>query len=123
MKNNRWVTMPSMKTGRRGHVCVIHEGELYTIGGYDTATVEIFSFNTNRWRAGPPLPAGIQTYRGQAVTSSNHLFYIDSDGQVMKMTGNEDEDGNVWEKVTDIAWWGNRPVFPAPVVTSDVLKC
>ena len=83
----------------------------------DGTQLQWISLHSNTWRDGTPLPAGIKTVFGQAVTASNHLFYIGKDGQVMKMSG------NVWVKVTDIAGWGYRHVFPAPAVTSDVFKC
>ena len=114
LQGGKWTELPAMSTPRHGHTCVHMDQEIWAIGG-GTDTVEILNLVTRKWRAGPELPTSL--YNGQAVVYEDQLFVIDSDGPVYRYSD------NLWQKVADIQSYAGRPLFPAPVVNRQILKC
>ena len=114
LQGGRWTELPAMSTPREGPTCVHMDQEIWAIGG-DTDTVEILNLVTKKWRDGPRLPTSV--YRGQAVVYEDQLFVIDRDGPVYRYSD------NLWQKVADIQSYEYRPLFPAPVVNRQILKC
>jgi len=54
LKNNRWIAMGTLNKARYGHAMVVHEGELYALGGRDSnwddiRSVERYSASLGRW--------------------------------------------------------------------------
>ena len=114
LEGGQWTQLPSMKTARGYHGCVIHQQEVWAIGGY-TATVEILNLSTKTWREGPQLTKSMPC--GQAIViEDDQLYFTNKDGLVFKSD-------NGWKKVDTIGSYSGRPVFPAPVVTKKILNC
>jgi len=111
-----------------------------TIGGEETS-VEIF--NTDKpeagWVAGPELPDPVKDNRIQAVVHDNTLYLVSGsvrEGPVTKVYKIRKGDQN-WEVVQGVnisqnpisnynkPYWPpyNRPVFPAPLLTKNILHC
>jgi len=116
LQAGRWTELPSMSTPREGHACVLYNHELWAIGGA-TSSVEILNLGTKTWRAGPAVPESM--YLNQAVVYENQLYAIDEDGPVYRLSEYN------WLKVADIQLWAlkERPLFPAPIVNRQSLKC
>ena len=106
-----------MKRKRSALACAVYQQEFYAIGGKKEASVEIYNIESGTWRDGPELPSIM--IRGQAVVHGGMLFIIYGDGNVFQLEGN----GKDWKKVTKIASYTSRPVFPALVVKKAILKC
>ena len=109
-----------MNIARYGHSCAVHKGLLYVIGGLTSDSeysVEILDISTSdMWQFGPELPH--EFYAGQALVYSDTLHVIlQESGLIMKL------DNNKWQEINAVGDIGYRPVFPAPVVTSDILGC
>ena len=50
LKNNRWIAMGTLNKARTGHAMVVHEGELYVLGGdASDKSVERYSASLGRW--------------------------------------------------------------------------
>lgn len=116
LQGGRWTELPTMSTARSGLGCVYHKLEVWAIGGrYGGTATEIFNLKTNSWRDGPDLPKSMSW--GQAVEYEDQLYVIDRDGSVYLYSE------NAWLKVADIQSYARRPLFPAPVVNRQSLKC
>ena len=114
LQGGRWTELPSMSRARRGLACVYHKQEVWAIRG-DTTATEIFNLETNSWRDGPDLPKSM--YRGQTVEYEDQLYAIDRYGPVYLYSQ------NAWLKVADMQSSAERPIFLAPVVNRQSLKC
>jgi hypothetical protein len=114
LQGGRWTELPAMSRGRSDLACVYHKQEVWAIGGW-TTTTEIFNLETNSWRDGPDLPKSM--YYGQAVEYEDQLYVIYSNGKVYLYSE------NAWLKVANIQSYFGRPIFPAPVVNRQSLKC
>ena len=115
LQGGRWTELAAMSTTRDAPACVYHKNDVWAIGGYNTATVEIFNLESKTWRDGPALPTSMTA--GQAVVYEDQLYAIYRDGPVYLYSE------NAWLKVADIQSYGRRPIFPAPVVNRQILKC
>jgi len=114
-----WIQLPSMATARFGHACVVHQDYLYAIGGAGAySSVEKMKLTSlTKWETGPELDTSF--YGGQAIVYQDTLFLVYKEGKVVKLN-TEDK----WEKVTDLVHGlGDRPVFPAPIVTPWLIGC
>jgi len=118
-----WTTLPSLTTARSSHACVVHQGYLVVIGGHETTatrTVEKIKLTSlTKWEAGPGLDTYL--YHGQAIVYQDTIFVVNKDdGKVVKLN----TEGDNWEAVTDLGRnIGQRPVFPAPIVTPGAIGC
>ena len=96
-------------------------------GGYgDVSTsVEILSLATKEWRRGPALPSSV--FGGHSAVYGDTLYLLDSagdygDGSVYGLLS--PGTGAEWRVVANIGKMSEtRQVFPAPVVSSDMLGC
>ena len=117
LHHSEWKQLPDMKHARRGHSCVLVDGQLFVIGGYGAdKSVEVMDVSSGTWRDGPSLD-GSHIY-GQAVVHDSVLYVLYKDGKVVKLT-----DGKKWEDVASIGSIGTRPVNPPPLVTAALLGC
>ena len=101
-----------MNTSRQGHACAVAQNQLWVIGGYGTATVEIMDITTKVWRNGPDLPR--EMYGGQAVVYSGELYAVHNEGQVWRLAK------DVWETVATITGYENRPIQAVVVNIADL---
>jgi hypothetical protein len=106
-----------MENNRTLHSCDIIGDHLYILGGwseFETPT-EILNLNTNTWTTGPDMPENFDM--GQAVTFQDTLFAISKRGKVYKL-----RDNNLcWDEIASVGNIGNRHVFPALILTADIL--
>ena len=111
-----WSRLSEMAQARDQHACVAMEVNFYMIGGYGTQfSMEIMKISTKERKAGPRLDKGYSG--GQAVVHNSSIYLVYKEGNVRKLT----PDG--WEVVAHVGWIGWRPVYPAPLVTADILGC
>ena len=116
LESGVWSRVSDMAQARDQHACVAMEGNLYMIGGYGTQfSVEIMKISTKERKAGPRLDKGFSG--GQAFVHNSSIYLVYKEGNVIKLT----PDG--WEDVANVGWIGWRPVYPAPLVTADILGC
>ena len=84
--------------------------------------MEIYDLRSKKWSDGPKLPAELSSDSfsySQALVSEGKIMVIYRNGDVLQM-----KDGaSGWEKITKIENDKNRIVFPAPIVTRDILNC
>ena len=89
------------------------------MGGYGEQSVEVLTLGADtaqsQWRTGPTLPSRFSY--GQSVVFQDTLYLVRWDGYVVKMVGDK------WVDVARIGRIGSRPVYPAPLVTADMLGC
>ena len=129
MEGEGWREISSMVVARQFHACAEFSDKIYSIGG-ETVTgdllssVEIYDPATNEWSEGPELPEGIKT--GQALNFQSSLYLLAGVGatgtntQMFKLSG----EGLGWETVPGVGVDEQmRSVFPALIVTSDLIKC
>jgi len=121
-----WSQLPSMTRARYGHACAVHQGYIYVMGGRPAhASVERMKLTSLTWETGPELDTALSFFIGQS-TVGEAIVYQDTLFLVYKQTGRvvklntEDK----WEDVADLGGdIGNRPVFPAPIVTPATIGC
>ena len=108
-----------MTTARAGHACVVHQDYLYAIGGWGAAGKRVEKMELNsltKWEAVPGLDTDFSF--GQTIVYEDTIFLVYREGKVVKLN-TEDK----WEAVTDLGYIGDRPVFPAPIVTPGAIGC
>ena len=131
-----------METKRGYHSCVFHNKQIFAIGGNTdsmiywlilsnklqelvfagaTDSVEIYDLRSKKWSDGPKLPAKLSSDSfsySQALVSEGKIMVIYRNGDVLQM-----KDGaSGWEKINKIES-NDKIVFPAPIVTRDILNC
>ena len=128
MDGESWTEVSSMVQKRQFHACAEFSGNIYSIGGETAAgdllsSVEIYDPTTQEWSEGPELPEGIKT--GQAFTYQSSLYLLAGEGaggtntQIFKLSAS----GLDWESVTMTVDEPRRSVFPALIVTNNLLNC
>lgn len=119
---NTWTPLAEMQHRRRAHACTLLGNNIIVLGGDGAYTsVEIYDMLEDKWTTGPDLDR--KMYYGHATVHEGRLFAVYKDGLVLKMA----EDRTAWTEVdTNIGSLdvnGTRPVFPAPLLTEDMLGC
>ena len=124
LENNGWREMSSMIQAREFHACVELLGKIYTIGGEHSITggissVEIYDPNSDTWEDGPELP--IPLFYAQAITFEDTIYLFG--GQDNKQIFTLGSTSSMWEVLEGVEVDESfRAVFPAPVVSGDVLE-
>ena len=109
-----------MQNGRRYHACTVLGNNIVVLGGRGAPTsVEFYDLLKDEWTAGPDL-AREMSY-GHATVHDGRLFAVHVDGLVMEMAG----DRTAWIKTKGAPFgsWGVGQVFPAPLLTEEMLGC
>ena len=124
LSGKTWTRLPDMKEARSYHSCHLFQEEVVVMGGYgagDLTSVEILSLATKEWRRGPALPSSVVD--GHSAVYGDTLYLLDSDGDG-SVYGLSPGRGSEWRVVGSIGKMSEtRQVFPAPVVSSDMLGC
>ena len=128
MEGETWKEVGGMTKGRQFHACAELSGKVYSIGG-ETAnsellsSVEVYDPVTGRWTPGPELPVGMKY--AQAVTFQNMIYLLagEINGgianlQMFTLTA----DGSDWQSGAGVEE-RFRTVFPAQVVTHNLINC
>ena len=129
LSGKTWTRLPDMKEARDAHSCHLFQGEVVVMGGWDgddgLTSVEILSLATKEWRRGPALPSRVDD--GHSAVYGDTLYLLDSDGNGGdgSVLGLSPGTGAEWRVVENIGKMSEytRQVFPAPVVSSDMLGC
>ena len=112
-----------MQNGRRYHACIVLGNNIVVLGGRGAPTsVEFYDLLEDEWTTGPDLDR--EMYGGHATVHDGRLFAVYEDGLVMEMAG--DKSAWIETEVANIGLWGvkgTRPVFPAPLLTEEMLGC
>ena len=109
-----------MQNGRRYHACIVLGNNIVVLGGRGAPTsVEFYDLLEDEWTDGPDLDRGMAF--GHATVHDGRLFAIYRDGLVMEMAG--DKSAWIETEAANIGSWGVRPVFPAPLLTEEMLGC
>ena len=117
LRNNAWVRLADMATGRRGHSCIFYMENIWIMDGTDGASVEKYNLMTNTWTSGTSMPSSVEY--GEAIVFNGTIYLANpADGKVMKLVNQ-----TTWEYVTNIGQFGFRALFPAPVVAANYLNC
>ena len=110
-----------MQNGRRYHACTVLGNNIVVLGGRGAPTsVEFYDLLKDEWTAGPDL-AREMSY-GHATVHDGRLFAVYRDGSLLEMAG----DRAAWIEVANIGSWDvrtDRPVFPAHLLTEEMLGC
>ena len=129
LEENVWSEVGSLTQARQYHACVEFAGKLYTIGGktgtlQNLDSVEVFDPATKTWAEGPKLPAKVAW--AQAINFENTLYLLGGDTddgspntKIFKLA----DSGSVWETIDEGVNEPVRSVFPAQVVTKELLNC
>jgi len=114
-----WTFVNNMKKFRSGHACALHDNHIYALGGSgDVGTsAERMNLSTMTWEEISDLPQMFAYGQAFSFQSTLYLVYRD-DGLVVKL--NKD---NQWEEVTRVGPISDNTVFPAPVLSPEVLGC
>ena len=120
-----WAAVSSLNTARYGHSCAVLDSRIYVMGGWDgdyLNTVEVYDPASDTWTYGPVLPT-YASWDAQAIAYGGTVYYID--GHVSQnVYSYTPGPGAEWETLPRVSVsYNGRPVFPAPVVTSDTLFC
>merc|ERR1711892_1186463 len=118
-----WAAASSLNTARYEHSCAVLDSRIYVMGGYyDLNTVEVYDPASDTWTYGPALPTDV-SYLAQAIAYGGTVYVIGGldNTNVYSYTPGP---GAEWETLpgVSVSYYG-RPVFPAPVVTTDTLFC
>jgi len=120
-----WAAVSSLNTARSVHSCAVLDSLIYVMGGWNRNTVEVYDPASDTWTYGPVLPTDVSRF-AQAIAYGGTVYVID---------GSDDYDshnvysytpgpGAEWETLPGVSVsYSDRPVFPAPVVTTDTLFC
>ena len=114
-----------MQTARSHHSCIPFARKIYSIGGLGVDnvldSVEIYDPDTDLWEAGPALPNPV--YEAQAVSYQNTLYLLGGVANAQVFTLSADP-GAQWEILEGVMVSEEiRKVFPAPLLTSEMLFC
>jgi len=115
-----WTFVNDMKKFRSGHVCALHDDHIYALGGdgSDVGTsAERMNLSSMTWEEISDLPQMFSYGQAFSFQSSLYLVYRE-DGLVVKL--NKD---NQWEEVTRLGPITDKTIFPAPVLSPEVLQC
>ena len=120
LNENNWEEVTPMAEPREFHACAVLQGKIYSIGGSDPSgtTVEIYDPDTSIWEYGPALPQAV--HYAQVINFQDTLYLVGGEGhtQVFALSSPFDS----WEAVDGVAVdEPDRVVFPAPLVSSQVL--
>jgi len=113
-----WHRVANMEHGRYHHSCALHDNYIYVMGGRDTETsAERLDLSSMTWEKVADLPE--KFIKGQAFSFQSILYLVDGvAGLVVKLTKD-----NQWEKIKYLSNVNDRTVYPAPVVTPQILGC
>ena len=115
---NTWTPLTGMQKERWGHACTVLKNNIIVLGGRGAGTsVEIYDLLEDKWTPGPDLDREMRY--GHATVHEGRLFAVYTDGMVLEMAG----DRTAWTQVVNIGSWGVRPVFPAHLLTEEMLGC
>ena len=119
---NTWTPLAGMQNARYGHACIVLGNNIVVMGGYRAYTstsVEFYDLLEDEWTDGPDLDRGMAY--GHATVHDGRLFAIFKDGLVLEMAG--DKSAWIETEAANIGSLGRRPVFPAPLLTEEMLGC
>merc|ERR1712179_390120 len=114
---DNWRLVTNMEYARTDHACVVHDNYIYVLGG---TRGEKLDLSTLTWESLPVLP--YEFFVGQAFFFQSTLYLIytpEKQFEVLKVKLTKD---NQWE-ITDLGIIQGSPVFPAPLLTPDILGC
>merc|ERR1711892_1025190 len=120
-----WAAVSSLNRARQYHSCDVLDSRIYVMGGWNGFnTVEVFDPASDTWTYGPVLPTDV-SYWPQAIAYGGTVYVIGGldNTNVYSYTPGP---GAEWETLPGVSVPYNRsgrPVFPAPVVTTDTLFC
>ena len=117
-ESSAWQPAPSMEHGRYSHSCAVHDNYIYVLGGMNAKTsAERLDLSTMIWEKVSDLPEEFEG--GQALSFHSTLYLVNRwTGLVVKLTKD-----NQWEMITTLGFIGDRTVYPAPLVTPQILGC
>ena len=120
-----WAAVSSLNTARYGHSCAVLDSRIYVMGGAQGGnTVEVFDTASDTWTYGPVLPTDYSE-DAQAIAYGGTVYVINGYAWLYhKVYSYTPGPGGEWETLPGVSVsYGRRPVFPAPVVTTDTLFC
>ena len=123
-----WAAVSSLNTARADHSCAVLDSRIYVMGGWNgdyLNTVEVYDPASDTWTYGPVLPTDL-SYRAQAIAYGGTVYYIDGNDHYgsNKVYSYTPGPGAEWKTLPGVnVSYSGRPVFPAPVVTTDTLFC
>ena len=120
LNENIWEEVTPMEEPREFHACVELMGKIYSIGGSNPAgtTVEIYDPDTSTWEYGPPLPLAV--HYAQVINFQDTLYLVG--GEVNSQVFALSSPFESWQAIDGVTVEEpNRVVFPAPLVSSQVL--
>ncbi|KAM3607881.1 uncharacterized protein V6R79_015644 [Siganus canaliculatus] len=105
---DKWIQVESLSTGRWRHKMAVHEGKVYTLGGFDgvqrLTSVEAYDPFHNRWTQVTPLAIGVSSF---AAASFDRWIYVIGGGPNGKLATDQVQ---CWEPGTDC--WELRAPIP-----------
>ena len=122
-----WVAVNSMDAARDDHCCAVLDGQIYAMGGDGAgrSTVEMYDPASDTWTYGPVLPTYVSRYN-QAFAYGGTVYVIGGPDNT-DVYGYTPGPGAEWETLPGVyippAQGSDRPIFPAPVVTTETLYC
>ena len=122
-----WVEVGSMNQGRTEHSCAVLNSRIYVMGGAGNPpnSVEVYDPASDTWTYGPVLPTTKAQY-AQAIAYGGTVYFIGGydNTDVYSYTPGP---GAEWETLSGVNIPSDqdsyRPVFPAPVVSTDTMYC
>jgi len=118
-----WVAASSLDTARAYHSCAVLDSRIYVMGGSNSEnTTEVYDPASDTWTYGPVLPTE-RSWDAQAIGYGGVVYVIDGyhNQNVYSYTPGP---GAEWETLPGVNIpYDHRPIYPAPVITSDTLYC
>jgi len=117
LNDGTWTEYHSINWERYNHICAVLDNTVYVMGGSAWESVEVLRPDSNGWVFGPSLPG--TTYNGQAVVYNGTLYVVNENGLLYRF----DRSADLWLTEYLTFDFGNRFVFPAPLLTDEQLPC
>ena len=113
-----WSYVNSMLEIRNNNLCAVHDNYIYTFGGEMQASGERMNLISMTWEKLAHLPPESWT-SGQIFSFQSSLYLVNRyKGLVVRLTSD-----NKWEIISTLEFFYDTSVFPAPLVTRDILGC